>query len=109
MLDQQKIKQQSYRISDVKSKEYEAVEIRKEIHRLNDKDSDILILISDQHSILTNKQTLIVQLVKNPHAGDPGLIPGSGRSAGEGKSYPFQNSVLENSMESMGSQRVRHN
>ena len=23
-------------------------------------------------------------------AGDPGLIPGSGRSAGEGKGYPFQ-------------------
>ena len=24
------------------------------------------------------------------NAGDPGLIPGSGRSAGEGKGYPFQ-------------------
>ena len=42
------------------------MEIRKEIPSLNDKDSDILILISDQHSILTNKQTLIAQLVKNP-------------------------------------------
>ena len=30
--------------------------------------------------------------------GDLGLIPGLGRSAGEGKSYPFQYSGLENSM-----------
>ena len=28
---------------------------------------------------------------------DPGLIPGSGRSLGEGHSYPFQYSCLENS------------
>ena len=28
-----------------------------------------------------------------------GLIPGSGRSLGEGKDYPFQYSGLENSME----------
>ena len=31
--------------------------------------------------------------------GDLGLIPGLGRSAGEGKSYPFQYSGLENSMD----------
>ena len=31
-------------------------------------------------------------------AGDPSLIPGSGRSAGEGKGYPLQHSGLENSM-----------
>ena len=31
------------------------------------------------------------------NAGDPGSTPGSGRSAGEGKSYPFQYSSLENS------------
>ena len=29
----------------------------------------------------------------------PGLIPGSGRSAGEGKGYPLQYSGLENSMD----------
>ena len=31
-------------------------------------------------------------MVKNPpaNAGDPGSIPGSGRSAGEGIGYPFQ-------------------
>ena len=30
---------------------------------------------------------------------DPGSIPGLGRSPGEGKSYPFQYSSLENSMD----------
>ena len=33
------------------------------------------------------------------NAGDPGLIPGSGRSAGEGKCDPLQDSGLENSMD----------
>ena len=33
------------------------------------------------------------------NAGDPGLIPGLGRSAGEGKGYPPQYSDLENSMD----------
>ena len=32
------------------------------------------------------------------NAGDPGLIPGSGRSAGEGNGYPLQYPGLENSM-----------
>ena len=31
-------------------------------------------------------------------AGDPGLIPGLGRSPGEGNDYPSQYSCLENSM-----------
>ena len=31
-------------------------------------------------------------------AGDPGSIPGSGRSLGEGNNYPLQCSCLENSM-----------
>ena len=31
-------------------------------------------------------------------AGDLGLIPGSGRSLGEGNGYPLQCSCLENSM-----------
>ena len=34
-------------------------------------------------------------------AGDLGLIPGLGRSPGEGKSYPLQYSGLENSMDSI--------
>ena len=32
-------------------------------------------------------------------AGDPGSIPGSGRSPGEGNGYPLQNSCLENSVD----------
>ena len=32
-------------------------------------------------------------------AGDPDLIPGLGRSAGEGIGYPLQYSCLENSMD----------
>ena len=35
------------------------------------------------------------------NAGDPSLIPGLGRSPGEGKGYPLQYSGLENSMNSM--------
>ena len=41
----------------------------------------------------------MVQLVKNLHAGDLGLIPGLGRFPGEGKGYPVQYSGLENSMD----------
>ena len=33
------------------------------------------------------------------NAGDPGLIPGSGRSPGEGNGNPHQYSYLENPME----------
>ena len=32
------------------------------------------------------------------NTGNPGLIPGSGRSPGEGNSYPLQYSCLESSM-----------
>ena len=32
------------------------------------------------------------------NAGDPGLIPGSGRSPGEGNGYPLQYSCLKNPM-----------
>ena len=41
------------------------------------------------------------------NAGELGLIPGLGRSPGEGNGYPLQYSGLENS-QSMGLQRVRH-
>ena len=47
---------------------------------------------------------------------DLGLIPGSGRSPGEGNGYPLQFSCLENSMNTgawwatvQGLQRVGHN
>ena len=40
-------------------------------------------------------------MVKNlpVNVGDLGLIPGSGRSPGEGNGYPLQYSGLENSMD----------
>ena len=43
-------------------------------------------------------------VVKNPpamagNAGDSGLIPGSGRSPGEGNGYPLQYACLKNSMD----------
>ena len=49
------------------------------------------------------------------NARDPDLIPVFGRTPGEGNGNPFQYSCLENSwieepggLQSMGSQRVRH-
>ena len=49
------------------------------------------------------------------NVGDPGLIPGPGRSPGEGNDNPLQCSCLENPMDrgawglwSMGSQKVRY-
>ena len=48
------------------------------------------------------------------NARDLGLIPGSGRSPGEGNGYPLQHSCLENTwtenlggLQSMGLQRIR--
>ena len=42
------------------------------------------------------------------NAGDLDLIPGLGRSSGEGNGNPLQYSCLENPTASTGSQRVRH-
>ena len=44
-------------------------------------------------------------------AGDPGSIPGLGRSPGDGKGYPLQHSGLENSMDCIvhGGHRIKHN
>ena len=56
-------------------------------------------------------------MVKNPpaNAGNPSLIPGSGRSPGEGNGNPLQNPCLENPMDRRawqatvhGVARVRH-
>ena len=41
----------------------------------------------------------ITQIRSVGNAGDLGLIPGSGRSPGEGKGYPLQYAGLENSMD----------
>ena len=44
--------------------------------------------------------SLVAQMVKNlPAAGDPDLIPGWGRSPGEGNGNPLQYSSLENPMD----------
>ena len=50
------------------------------------------------------------------NVGDPGSVPGLGRSPGEGNDNPLQYSCLKNpwteefgGLQSMGSQRVRHN
>jgi len=40
--------------------------------------------------------------------GDPGLIPGSGRSPGEGNDNPLQYSCLENSMDRGGWRAIVH-
>ena len=44
--------------------------------------------------------SLVAQTVKTTcNSEDPGLIPGWGRSLGEGNGYPLQYSCLENSMD----------
>ena len=67
--------------------------------------------------LLPSWAALVAQTVKASayNGGDPGLIPGSGRSSGEGNGNPLQYSCLENLMDrepgglqSMESQRVRH-
>ena len=59
----------------------------------------------------------VVLVVKNPptNAGGVDLIPGSGRSSGEGNGNPLQYSCLENpwteepgGLQSIGLHRVRH-
>ena len=43
------------------------------------------------------------------NAGDPGLIPGLGRSPGGTHGNPLQYSCLENPMDKGAWQRIRHN
>ena len=47
------------------------------------------------------RASLVVQMVKDltANAEDLSLIPGLGRSPGEGHCYPLQSSCLENSMD----------
>ena len=49
-------------------------------------------------------------MVKNLpcNAGDPGYIPGSGRSPGEGNGNPLQYSCLENSMDRRAGWAIAH-
>ena len=51
------------------------------------------------HPLQYSWASLLAQLVESAcNAGDPGSIPGSGRSPGEGKGHLLQYSGLENSM-----------
>jgi len=72
-------------------------------------------LIFTEHLLYVS--SLVAQTVKNPpaNAGDRGSIPESGRSPEEGNGNPLQYPCLENpwteealGLQSMGSQRVRH-
>ena len=60
----------------------------------------------NQYSIVRqNKEKIKIKKKKKESAcdvGDLGLIPGLGRSLGEGKGNPLQYPGLENSMDSMG-------
>ena len=74
------------------------------------------LMLNTNLPLLPSWAALVAQTVKASayNGGDPGLIPGSGRSSGEGNGNPLQYS-LENLMDrepgglqSMESQRVRH-
>ena len=49
------------------------------------------------HLCVHSSTSLVAQSAYN--VGDPGLIPGSGRSSGEGNGNPLQDSCLENPMD----------
>ena len=61
-------------------------------------------ILSSHHFLLKYPEVETVYFRKKSfpgasgNAGDPGLIPGSGRFPGEGNGYTFQYSCLENSM-----------
>ena len=76
-----------------------------------------LLLVVIVMSIPLASSSLVAQSVESAcSAGDPGSIPGSGRSPGEGNGNPLQYSCLENPMDRgawqatvYGVTRVGHN
>ena len=66
--------------------------------------------ILSEEKALQYLASLVAQLVKNLPAMWQTWVRslGLGRSRGEGKGYPLQYSGLENSMDSVGLQRVGH-
>ena len=53
--------------------------------------------------------SLVAQLVESAyHVGDPGSVPGLGRSPGEGNGSPLQYSYLENCMDREAWQSTIH-
>ena len=85
----------------------------------NNTSPHLLRILGNQNTCFP-RAPLVTQLVKNPSANggdarDAGLIPGTGRSLGEGNGNPLQYSCLENLMEeepgglqSMGLHTVGH-
>ena len=81
---------------------------------------DVSKIFKNWNSPINMWTSQVVLVIKNlpANAGDTrdvGLVPGSGRSLGEGNGNPLQYSCLKNSMDNepgglwpMGSQRVRH-
>ena len=64
--------------------------------------STVMILLPSVGSWSWDRASLVAQLVKNlpvVSVGDLGLIPGLGRSPGEGNSNPLQYSCVENPMD----------
>ena len=59
------------------------------------------VIILQLRQRLLHEAFLVAQTVKASayNVGDPGLIPGSGRSPGEGNGNPLQYSCLENPMD----------
>ena len=53
------------------------------------------VIIWDLHTILIGLPDSSVGAESTCNAGDPGLIPGLGRSPEEGKGYPLQYSGLQ--------------
>ena len=58
----------------------------------------IRIMVRISVKLAAEGASWVAQWVRNPPAstGDPGSIPGSGRSLAERKGYPLQDSCLEN-------------
>ena len=73
------------------------------------KEVNSLSLLDNWMKSLMHVQSLVTQLVKNQPAMQETLVQFLGREDRLEKGYPLQYSGLENSMESMGSQRVEHN
>ena len=71
---------------------------------INDSDDRTSKLIISRQYFDDLWASLMAQQVKNlaHNAGDLGLIPGLGRSPGEGNGYPLQYPGLENSMDCIG-------
>ena len=66
------------------------------INHLGNTNSDCSEIVYTYHKLAS----LVAQMVKNVYnAGDPGSIPGTGRSPGGGHGNPLQYSCLENPMD----------